>query len=106
MQYVFLVFQILCSLLLSTIYFLPQRSSYLAPLEDEDVAASEVISSYGSPQGDVLAEASVVVSLYSSPRDEVISSPSEVVNEFSSSKGEVISSSSKCSTLMLNLRKR
>ena len=65
-------FQILCSLLISSVYSFPQRSSYLAPLEDEDVAASEVISSYGSPQGDVLAEASEVVSLYSSPRDEVM----------------------------------
>merc|ERR1712123_425592 len=81
-------------LLISLVSSFPQRSvSYLAPVEEEDASASEIIPSYGSPQADVLAEASEVVSLYSSPREEVIFSPSEVVNDYSSPQGEVISSS-------------
>jgi len=62
---------------------LPQQS-YLAPLEDESVSGSEVISSYGSPEADIVAESSEAVSLYSSP--------SEVVTDYSSPQGEIISS--------------
>merc|ERR1711892_467788 len=84
----------LCCLFFSSLSSLPQRSSYLAPLEDEEVAASQIISSYGSPQANVLAEASEVVSLYSSPQEEVVFSPSEVVIDYSSPEGDIISSSS------------
>merc|ERR1711892_893574 len=84
----------LCCLFFSSLSSLPQRSSYLAPLEDEEVAASQIISSYGSPQANVIAEASEVVSLYSSPQEEVVFSPSEVVIDYSSPEGDIISSSS------------
>jgi len=85
--------QILCCLFFTSLHSFPQGTSYLPPIEDEDFAASEIISIYGSPQDEELPEASEVVSLYSSPRDEVISSSSEVVNDYSFPKGEIISSS-------------
>jgi len=91
-------------LVVPCLYSYPQ--GYLAPVSDEAVSASEVISSYGSPQAEILGEASEVVSLYSSPSEVVIdystpseaaslySSPSEVVNDYSSPKAELISSPS------------
>merc|ERR1712083_503072 len=87
--------------LLPCLHSLPQQS-YLAPLDDEEVSGSSVISIYGSPSEDILGEASEAVSLYSSPSEvvsdysspqgEIISSPSNVVNDYSSPQGQIISS--------------
>jgi len=88
-------------LLVPCLHSFPQQS-YLAPLDDEEVSASSVISIYGSPSEDILGEASEAVSLYSSPSEivsdysspqgEIISSPSKVVNDYSSPQGQIISS--------------
>merc|ERR1711887_131067 len=91
-------------LLVPCLHSFPQQS-YLAPLDDEVVSASSIISIYGSPGEDILGEASEAVSLYSSPSEvvsdysspqgQIISSPSEVVSDYSSPQGEIISSPSK-----------
>ena len=123
------MFQQLVSLLLiTTVFSFPQQTSYLAPLADEEVAASEAVNSYGAPQGDILGEASEPVSLYSSPSEsvsdyslpeagiitnqassnsfesfvepktEIIFTTNEVANDYSSPQAEVISSSSRTSS--------